>query len=281
MTLPELCDVFLDNCQRHSTQACYENHRYYLQSFCEFVGGQLLNQLKPFHVTKWLDQHVSWKGSRRHAIAAVQRVFNWAISQGLLQHNPFRNIVKPGPQSRNRILTKEERERIVQAIPDQSFRDFVLALQETGCRPSEIARLTADEVNLEQGIWLMQRHKTRHKTGRPRVIYLTPVMIELSRRLIKEHPTGALFRNTRGEAFSRNAVRCRFRRLRIELGLQDVVCYSYRHTYATEALVNGVGIAQVSELLGHTSTCMVMKHYGHLSQQLTYMREVASKAIGR
>ncbi|MHB1424678.1 MAG: hypothetical protein ACYC3I_16030 [Gemmataceae bacterium] len=45
-----------------------------------------------------------------------------------------------------------------------------------------------------------------------------------------------------------------------------------------DALVNGVGIAQVAELLGHTSTEMVMKHYSHIAGNVAHMREAAVKA---
>ena len=281
MTFAELADLFLDYCLHHCTPYCYQSYRYYLQSFCELVGTQLVTKLKPFQVTKWLERHPNWKGSQRHAIGTVQRTCNWAISQGLIANNPFRGIKKPGSKQRTRILTKDERKAIMETVRDESFRDFLFALQETGCRPSEVARVTAADVNLEQGIWFLARHKTMQKTGRPRIIYLTPAMIELSKRLMEINPTGPLFRNRRGVAYNKNSLQCRFRRLSEKLGLTDVVCYSYRHTYATEALVNGVGIAQVSELLGHTSTEMVMKHYGHLAQQVGYMREAALRATGR
>jgi site-specific recombinase XerD len=42
--------------------------------------------------------------------------------------------------------------------------------------------------------------------------------------------------------------------------LKGLIAYAYRHSFATDLLVNGVGIAQVTELLGHTSTDMVMRH---------------------
>ena len=60
--------------------------------------------------------------------------------------------------------------------------------------------------------------------------------------------------------------------------LKHFVCYNLRHTYATDALDNGVGIAQVAELLGHTEHRMVSKHYGHLSQKVAHMRDAAAKA---
>lgn len=74
-------------------------------------------------------------------------------------------------------------------------------------------------------------------------------------------------------------MRILFRNLRKKHpALRGVVAYAYRHSFATSALERGVGVAQVAELLGHTSTDMVMRVYGHLDQRVRYMREQAERA---
>jgi integrase/recombinase XerD len=197
-----------------------------------------------------------------------------------LTPNPLRNVEKPPPRRRTRILSAEERAEILATIPDRNFRDFVFALQQTGCRPSEVARVTAANVNLNLGVWVFERHKAAAKTGKPRVVYLNPAMLELSKRLVEERPEGVLFPSRKGgRPFSKNAVRCRFRRLREKLPhLKHFVCYNLRHTSATDALANDVPAAKVAELLGHSSTRMIEQHYGHLSQKVEHMREAARKA---
>jgi integrase len=139
----------------------------------------------------------------------------------------------------------------------------------------------AANVHLNLGVWVFEKHKTARKTGKPRVVYLTPAMVELSRRLVTKYPEGPLFRGPRGgKPFTRNGIRCRFRRLRDKLpDLRHFTAYTARHSFATDALVNGVGAAQVAELLGHCSLEM-LKHYGHLSGQVAHMREAARKATG-
>jgi integrase len=154
-------------------------------------------------------------------------------------------------------------------------------MEQTGCRPGEVASVTAGQVDLGAGTWTFKRHKTVKKTDKPRVVYLTPAAVELTRRLAAAHPTGPLFRNSRGEPWNRNSVRCRFRRLRVKLGLGGgVVAYTYRHSYATAGLEAGVPIATMAELLGHTSTDMINEHYGHLDQKTAHLREAARRAAG-
>jgi integrase len=277
-----ICDLFLDHSQKHHNPETYANYKHFLQSFSEAYGRDLAAELKPFHVTRWLDAHPSWKGGRRHAVIAVRRAFSWADQQGILSPNPLRTLKADRVKRRTRVLTKPELAEILAAIRDRPFREFMQAMLETGCRPSEVARVTAANVDLSLGVWMFDEHKTAKKTHRPRVIYLTPAMVDLSRKLVALYPEGPLFRGPRGKvAFTRHNIRCRFRRLREKLPhLKHFVCYNVRHTFATQALVNGVGVAQVAELLGHSSTEMVSKTYGHLADQVTHMRDAARKATG-
>ena len=62
--------------------------------------------------------------------------------------------------------------------------------------------------------------------------------------------------------------------------LKRAVPYTRRHSFVSDALENGVGIAQVAELLGHTDTRMVSRHYGHLNQKVAHMKDAAKKATG-
>jgi integrase len=282
LAVAAVCDLFLDHSQRHNEPATYAWYNKYLQDFCAHHGRLMVCDVRPFHVNRWLDLHGGWRvGSRRCAIAAVKRVFNWALSEGLIRETPLRSLVKPAGRRRERILAEEERRLIVAAIRDQAFRDFVFALEETGCRPSEVRKVTAAHANVEEGVWILPEHKTRTKTGQPRLVYLTPSMQELTSRLAQRYPTGPLFRNARGRPFSRNGIRCRFRRLRKKIPqLEGVNSYTYRHTYTTDALERGVSVAAVAELVGHKDLQMIAEHYGHLSQKRKHLLEAARKAAG-
>lgn len=275
-----ICDLFLVQAEKAVEAGTFEWYRKYLQSFCDLHGAVRAADLRPLHLTGWLDAHPGWKASRRHAIIAVKRCFKWAEEEGVVDKSPFRGVKKPPVGRRERILTPGEKKEILETIRDKPFRQFVFALYETGCRPSEVARVTAEHFDAARGLWVFGKHKTRKKTGKPRVVYLTPAMVELTKSLIAKHPTGPLFRGNRNhKAFTRNGIRCRFRRLREKLPhLTGVVSYTLRHTYTTEALANGVGIMEVAELLGHTNTDMVQAHYAHLDQKTQHMLEAAKKA---
>lgn len=276
-----VCDLFLDYSQKNHEPDTYDWYRRFLQDFCDTYGRVAVSDLKPFHVYRWLDLHEGWgPGGRRHAVICVKRAFSYAEEVGLIPVNPIRTVKKPKARARERILTPAERKEVLEAIRDRPFRLFVETLQETGCRPSEVARVTAADVNLELGVWILHRHKTGKKTGKPRIIYLTPRALEITRELVEQYPEGPLFRGPRGgKPFTRNGIRCRFRRLRQKLPhLKGVVSYCYRHSFVTDALVNGVPVATVAELVGHKDLKMIQEHYAHLAEKAEHLREAARQA---
>jgi integrase len=268
-------DLFLEHSQRHNSCRTYNWYREFLQDFADMFGTLRVEDLKPFHVSRWLDSHRAWNGTRRGAIVAVKRAFNWAVDEGLIPVSPVKSVKKPPQRARERFLTQEERQQIFDNYPEgDCFCDFLFALEQTGCRPGEVSAVTAKHLDPRTGVWVFQEHKTEHATAESRVVILTPAMVELTERLMKKHPEGPLFRNEDGDPWTSNAIRCRFRRVREKLKLGgDVVAYLYRHAVATDLLESGTGIAQAAEILGHKDTEMIMRHYQKLKQRRDHLRE--------
>jgi len=189
-------------------------------------------------------------------------------------------VRKPPSLSRDRILEPEERDLIIRSIRDQAFRDFVTALQH-GARPGEVRCVTAADVDLKHGVWILPKHKTAKKTNEPRIIYLTPQMVELTRALMLKNPEGPLFLNRNGKPWTKSAICLRYRRLRQKFPqLKDVVAYTNRHTFGTDALERGVPDADVAALMGHKGTDMLHSVYSKLRKKYEHLRQAAEKAIG-
>jgi integrase len=280
VTVADICREFLAFSLRHHEPPTYNQYRYFLVSFDATCGTLKASAVIPLHVTKWMDRNVWNPTSRNRAASSVKRAFNHALDQGLLKDNPFQRLRKDQPLRRERIVEPGEREKIFGAIRDRAFREFLFAITETGARPGEVRKLTREFINLECGLWVFppRKSKTGKRTGKPRVIYLTPPMVELTKQLLARVPEGPLFRNTRGKPWTRNAVRIRFRNLRSKFPeLKGIVAYCYRHTYTTEGLVKGVPIATMAELLGHESTRMIDEAYGHLAEKREHLRDAARK----
>ncbi len=280
LRVTDILRAFLKYSAEHNDARTFEWYKAFLVNFDDLYGSLKPHQVTPEIVDAWLNSNKGWKGCRRGAVIALKRAFNWACDNNKLAKNPLKGYKKPPARRRDRYLTAEERQQIFDNYPaGDCFRDFLFALEQTGCRPGEVSKVTAADVELRTGVWKLDEHKTEEKTGEARVIILTPEMLELTQRLMKEHPEGPLFLNEDGREWNRNAIRCRFRRVRKKLGLGgDLVAYLYRHATATDLLESGAGVAQTAELLGHKDVKMLVKHYNHIKDRRDHLREQLNRA---
>lgn len=278
-TVSHVLQAFLKHSKEEHDPETAAWHENLLSGFEKLWGTLRYSRLRKQHVRDWLKTTGYNPTSQNKALGVLKRAFNWAVEEELIPKSPIAHIRKPKPVVRDRTLSEEERRLIFSSIRDDAFRDFVTALTLTGCRPGEVARLTAEQVDLERGLWVFGKHKTAKKTGRPRIVYLCPEALVLTRRLIEKSAVGPLFRNTRGMPWTRNAVRIRFRNLRKKYPqLKGIVAYTYRSSFATDALEAGVPDATVSTLLGHTNTNTLHRFYARLSHKVDHLKDAAAKA---
>ncbi|MFL5330514.1 MAG: tyrosine-type recombinase/integrase [Gemmataceae bacterium] len=279
--IAKVCDLFLTYSKKHHAESTFEQNKYFLDSFCQSVGRVRVSDIKKHRLTEWLEKSGLGQTSQNKAIGTIKQAFNWALDQDHIGANPFASTKRPRALKRERILLPGERELIFKKIKGEGFKDFLETLEETGARPGELARVTAADIDFEKNVIILWKHKTVHKTGKPRLIFLTPKVKEICKRLTKIHSSGPIFRTIDGNKWTKDSLNCRFRRLRKKYPqLAGVTAYSFRHTWATNALERGVPLATVAELMGHSSTEMLERVYAHLNQKGTYLAEMAQKAIG-
>jgi len=102
---------------------------------------------------------------------------------------------------------------------------------------------------------------------------MTPEAVTILRELMTRHPSGALLRNTRGQEWAEQALVKAMISAREKAGIDHAIAYGYRYTFATEALSRGVSDALVAELLGHSGTAMLHKHFAHLEAKGAVLRQ--------
>jgi integrase len=273
-----LCDLLLDWIKDHREPETFEWYCRHLQSFCDHCGSSKADEITPGEVARWLAGKPWGKSTRHGAIAAVKRAYRWGVRNHLLTTDPLANLERPGVESRQGLMTADQF-RAIMGESDEAFRSLLTILHETGMRPSEAYRLTARDVDWKRNHVIFQKHKTSGKAGRPRVIYLTPVAMELLGRLAAKNTDGPILRNTAGSPWTRWVVAHRFGRLRARLRLgREVTADGFRHLFITDGLDKGIPIATLAELAGHGSTRMIEHTYSHLSERREHL-ERAVRAI--
>jgi integrase len=173
-------------------------------------------------------------------------------------------------KARMRFLTVEEQVRLVGACPDY-FARLVSGALLTGCRYGEMTRLRCKDYDPNNGSIFVEESKS----GKPRHVFLTEEGRELFDGLTRgSGPEDFIFTNSaegrrkygpgpsqwRGnEQHPLMQAACR------EAGIEPVTFHELRHTYASMLVNRGCVLSVVAKLLGHTSTKMVERHYGHLA----------------
>jgi integrase len=277
LTLTVAFDMFLEHARATVKPASFDQYRIKLQDLADRIGQLRLSELRASHVAEWLAARDWSDSTKRGAITALKVCVAWCTRRKFLAEDPLKGVKRPRMGRRERIVSPEERARIRDEF-DDGFGDFLDALGWTGARPGEIMRLEARHVD-QEATYASLPGKTTDATGDPIEFPLVPPMLELCRRLAEANPTGPLFRNRDGDPWTENAVRCRMRRMRERLDIKGVVAYTYRHSFATDALERGVPLADVAALMNHKDIRTTM-NYNHVNQRKEHLRRQAEKAVG-
>ena len=279
-TFRKLADLYLAYTQKTKSERTYAHQKYFLQLLCDRLKKKKAADLKPGDVNDWILSVPTWgHNTQCTARGIVVAVLNWAVEQGKLPYSPLARMKVGQMHGRERILTKEERKRVLAAVKNRTFKLFLQFLEQTGARPySEAAQIEADTINWDEGSILLQKHKNARK-GKRRVIYLTDEARVILKELCDLRPTGPLFRTRFDKPYNKSNIIKAFRRLEEMLGIDRFNPYSYRHTYITEALERGLTADIVAELVGNTPKT-IAKYYSHLESKKDTLREAARRAVG-
>lgn len=252
---------------------CYRNYDLFGRTLNSQFGNLKADELKPYQLEQFSRSN-DWSNTYRHQfIGFCMTLYRWAVKSGLLKSNPLQHINRPPKRSRGTeaVLTAEEHKQLIQNA-DTDLADFLQLLWLTGARPSEIAGLTVQQVKQSvNGVIVLTDHKQAYQ-GKQRHLILNDEAVQIVKRRA-EGTDGLLFSGQNGR-ITATAIGSRLRRLTIKLGMRRVVPYGYRHTFATDALTNGIADVHVASLLGHASTTMLHKHYSHLTARMGMLRQV-------
>ena len=278
LTVQQLFHLYSEFLRQNRSEKTLASFNWFVDQFLDQMGCQAFNasDLRAFHLQQWLDMNQQrWNSTTRSdAAQKVLTMLKWAVEQQYLDKHPIPAFRKPRRQVREVFYTEEQWALVKSHIPDQAMLDLLEFLWTTGARPQEARKLTAEYVMLEKAMCVLPRRES--KGGMGRVIYMPISTTQLVSARAKKYPQGPIFRNTRGNPWTKDAVVCRLRRLSKKVGFR-VIAYGTRHSFCSRALVSGSDTTVVAELMGHTSKDMVAKVYAKLSQNHEFLAAEAAK----
>lgn len=234
-------------------------------------GSLRFSEFRRSHIKHWLDAHAGWKSSctKRKAVGALSQVFQLAIEDDLIAHNP---AVKYGIKSTSReiaVWTPEQIE-IARRYANPRFYELFEAVLATGSRPGEIAKFVPArhyrELKGEPYAVLSKREwKNGRKTGQPRYIPLPDWLAAKARQHKESGNSAPLFVTQKRKLWTKDSWSAAIKRMRerAERGgepFPNVRFYDLRSTFITNALLDGFAIEWVAKAVG-TSARVIEKHY--------------------
>jgi integrase len=149
------------------------------------------------------------------------------------------------------------------------FRALVRGALATGCRYGELARLEVRDFNRDAGTLLVREAKS----GKPRHVPLDDEALEFLAVITAGLGSDErIFRRAGGGAWGKShqarplSEACRAARIDPPANF-----HALRHTWASDRVMKGAPLMVVAQVLGHSDTRMVEKHYGHLAP--SYVRD--------
>jgi integrase len=118
--------------------------------------------------------------SANRVLSVVKKLFNWSVDQDIISSSPATSVKAPlAQQSRDRILSDDEIRRFWQACEQVPYPFGPLAklLLLTGQRRDEVARMTWDELDLDERLWTLPA--TRTKNGRQHAVPLSDAAVTI------------------------------------------------------------------------------------------------------
>jgi len=193
--------------------------------------------------------------------ASMTKAYEWElISEERLKSIRKVKLLK-GEVKRLRYLNPDEIKRLLEACDDYVYPIVFTALN-TGMRKGEILGLRWKDIDLKNGLILLEKTKNQER----REIPMNGSLRELFKRLFTQRRLDTDYVFVNPETGNRYYdLKRAFSRALSKAGIKDFRFHDLRHTFASQLVMAGVDIRTVQELLGHKKLSMTMR-YSHLSQ---------------
>lgn len=249
----ELTDLWLEMSMASNAHETYLTRLRIGQRWCEAFGRHVASELRPYHVTAWLDRQTTWaKSTRSLATSTLKQCFRWGRAQGHLDNSPL-DLMRAGKIGRRKPATEDDLARWLEACDEPAVLDYTRVAVDTGARPGELASMTAAGLD--------HAGRGARATGKMggRLILVPDRSWVILEALAGRHPAGPLLRSPRGRRWNRHSLQFWFARISDRAGVK-LVPYHLRSLFATQSL-RANGEIVTAKLLGHKGLEMLHGHY--------------------
>jgi integrase len=290
LTLGKLAEKYLAWCERNNSAATLASYKRMIDRWTKHHGGLSVLEVKPHHLDEIVQKEFSAcvKTTHWQFYKVAQVLLNWAEGQGLIESHSLKKL-KNRPQCaiRQDYIKRDDFDKLIAACDDLPLRDLLTVLWESGARPFEVMQAESrhlDRANRCLQFARKQGDKVKAKKDKEdatRTVYLSEPAFEICNRLADLYPTGPLFRNSVDKKWTANLLSARFKVLKNRCKFSvKLTAYVLRHSFCTRAILGGVDVRTLQELMGHSDLVMISKVYSHLKKETGHLHGALGKLAG-
>ncbi len=275
ITLHQALDFFLLDCESRrltkSTQTFYKAKLGRFVRFCEDATALGAYKLQPAthlheitkHHIRAFQVHLQAKdltAQYQHNLSrAIRAWFRFCVRDEIIDALPKVNMPKL-PKHDPLVFTDQEVTKIVAACTTDRDRALCLFLLDSGVRASEALALNIGDVDMKTGAVSVRNGKGQ----KDRVTYIgSKTRKGLAKYLLarKPDPNAPLFYAIkRGRRLTLSGLVQIMKRLRKATGIKHCTAHTWRRTFATSCLRNGMNIYVLAKLMGHADVQTLLKY---------------------
>ena len=206
-------------------------------------------------------QRRSLSDQYQHNLArSLRRWFNFCVADELVKKLPA--ITLPKLEKHDPfVLSDEQIATILEACKYRRDRLICLFLLDCGCRGSELCALNVADVDMKTGAVRIVQGKGQ----KDRTTFIGAKMRrELSKYLAGRNAAGTepLFVSQKraGERITLSGVVQLMKRLRKLTGIEELSAHTWRRTFITRCLLNGMNVHTLAKMAGHTDIQMMRRY---------------------
>jgi integrase len=229
-------------------------------------------------------------GAANRSMALISKMMSLAVAWKLRADNPAATVDRYPENRKERFLSTDEAERVLQALDadqDRSGATAIKLLLLTGARRSEVLHATWSQFDLNEAapLWIVPRE---HLKGAVRVRsdLRRPLSLEAARLLRDWRSQAAVtslmwvFPNAEDASRPKHDLKRVWNRVRSAASVKDVRLHDLRHSYASFAVRAGHSLHVIGKALGHRDLRTTERYAHVLDESLRDLATNVSNAIG-
>lgn len=269
----QLTDLYVGSLKGYANDESREYKKGTLHRYAEELMPLNVRNIKKSDLLIWrnkiagLDRSLFLKNRILQYVKAVSR-----FGSDYYDYPDFAKTLKPFPKTSDdvkemKIISPEDFRKIADNVSNEVYKRFFIFLYHTGCRRGEAMALTKADIegnraSLNKSIRRPKQGFTPLKNAQSRRTILIDKIACESITPLMETEGDFLFGGL--EPLSPTSITRYFDDALKKAELPHYRIHDLRHSFISNAILNGIDIVTVSKYVGHTNVEMTLNRYSHL-----------------